>query len=98
MLFLTHVLALLPLLKLGRCSDCMLDGVDPSLFHMVLDYIVMAQVLSELADTADHQTKNDNASDRIRKYKSPSNIVRRMKIAKANSENGNIAKVQGIDI
>lgn len=63
---------------------------------MLSEDLVFAQLASKSVNTADHQTKDDCASDRIWEDQAATKVICRVEVAEANGQDGDIAKIQGV--
>jgi len=65
---------------------------------MFPEYIVFAQFPGKFADTADHQTEDNDATHGEGKDKTPTQVVSWIDVTKANRQYGDIAEVHGIRV
>ena len=62
---------------------------------MLLDDLIVAKLLSKFGYTADNQTKYNDTTDSVRKYKPAANVIRREEVSETDSQYRYIGKVQG---
>ena len=87
-----------PSFSLERGGNGSANGCDSAAFYMLLDDLVVTQLFCKSLYAADHQAKDDDATNRKRKYQAPAHVVTSVVVSKADRQNSDIAKIESIDV
>lgn len=86
---------LVSLLGLERIRNGSLDRYRPAVFDMALDDLLVAQLLGEFCNAADHETQDDDATHRVGEDEALAGVVVGVEITKADGQYGDVAEIQG---